>query len=275
MSEQNHGEVNFDLPDTEEEMALDRKSQNQLNKNLLREIPWWAVIIVLIGISFIILVLTNQNYQDTMLVLIKGRPTAKALEGIMLTIRITLVSFAIAVTIGDGIGTVVLLPLGIDLINSIGQALNITALAELSLRNISFEVRAIAALAIGFGAYEAEIFRAGIVSIERGQMEAARSLGMTYIQAMRYVILPQAIRRVLPPLGNDFIALLKDSSLATVLAVPELTQLGRVQRSSTFRVFEVFNSVAFLYLTMTLVLSFLVRMLERRLSSDSRDESIR
>jgi len=308
MSEQNHGEVNFDLPDTEEEMALDRKSQNQLNKNLLREIPWWAVIIVLIGISFIILVLTNQNYQDTMLVLIKGRPTAKALEGIMLTIRITLVSFAIAVTIGlfTGLARVskniilnnvatfyvevirgmplvvlmlyvafVLLPLGIDLINSIGQALNITALAELSLRNISFEVRAIAALAIGFGAYEAEIFRAGIVSIERGQMEAARSLGMTYIQAMRYVILPQAIRRVLPPLGNDFIALLKDSSLATVLAVPELTQLGRVQRSSTFRVFEVFNSVAFLYLTMTLVLSFLVRMLERRLSSDSRDESIR
>jgi polar amino acid transport system permease protein len=274
----------------------------------LRESPWWAVIIVLIGISFIILVLTNQNYQDTMLVLIKGRPTAKALEGIMLTIRITLVSFAIAVTIGlfTGLARVskniilnnvatfyvevirgmplvvlmlyvafVLLPLGIDLINSIGQALNITALAELSLRNISFEVRAIAALAIGFGAYEAEIFRAGIVSIERGQMEAARSLGMTYIQAMRYVILPQAIRRVLPPLGNDFIALLKDSSLATVLAVPELTQLGRVQRSSTFRVFEVFNSVAFLYLTMTLVLSFLVRMLERRLSSDSRDESIR
>ncbi|MGD2026591.1 MAG: amino acid ABC transporter permease, partial [Anaerolineales bacterium] len=121
----------------------------------------------------------------------------------------------------------------------------------------------------------AEIFRAGIQSIERGQMEAARSLGMTYIQSMRYVILPQAIRRVLPPLGNDFIAMLKDSSLATVLAVPELTQLGRVQRSSTFRVFEVFNSVAFLYLTMTLILSFLVRTLERRLSSDTRDEAIR
>ena len=95
------------------------------------------------------------------------------------------------------------------------------------------------------------------------------------MQSMRYIILPQAIRRVLPPLGNDFIAMLKDSSLATVLAVPELTQLGRVQRSSTFRVFEVFNSVAIMYLTMTLVLSFLVRMLERRLSSDIQDERIR
>ena len=169
----------------------------------------------------------------------------------------------------------VILPVIVNLLNGLGEAINLSSLATLELRAISFESRAIAALAIGFGAYEAEIFRAGIVSIERGQMEAARSLGMNYIQAMRYVILPQAIRRVLPPLGNDFIALLKDSSLATVLAVPELTQLGRLQRSSTFRVFEVFNSMAFLYLSMTLVLSFLVRVLERRLSSDSRDEAIR
>jgi polar amino acid transport system permease protein len=94
-------------------------------------------------------------------------------------------------------------------------------------------------------------------------MEAARSLGMSYIQAMRYIILPQAIRRVLPPLGNDFIALLKDSSLVTVLAVNELTQLGRLRRASTFRVLETFNVVAFLYLCMTLVLSAGVRLLER------------
>jgi polar amino acid transport system permease protein len=79
-------------------------------------------------------------------------------------------------------------------------------------------------------------------------MEAARSLGMTYFQAMRLIILPQAIRRVLPPLGNDFIACLKDSSLATVLAVNELTQMGRLRRSSTFRVMETFNVVAFLFL---------------------------
>jgi polar amino acid transport system permease protein len=96
-------------------------------------------------------------------------------------------------------------------------------------------------------------------------MEAARSLGMTYAQAMRHVILPQAIRRVLPPLGNDFIACLKDSSLATVLAVNELTQLGRLRRSSTFRVFETFNVLTFLYLAMTLLLSAAVRWLERRM----------
>jgi len=291
-----------------ENNSMQESKRPRINLSGLREIPWWVVILVLIGVSFLIIVFTNQNYQETMLVLIKGRPTASALEGLLLTVRITLVSFAIAVTIGlfTGLARVsknvilnnlatfyvevirgmpmvvlmlyfafVILPVIVNLLNGLGEAINLSSLATLELRAISFESRAIAALAIGFGAYEAEIFRAGIVSIERGQMEAARSLGMNYIQAMRYVILPQAIRRVLPPLGNDFIALLKDSSLATVLAVPELTQLGRLQRSSTFRVFEVFNSMAFLYLSMTLVLSFLVRVLERRLSSDSRDEAIR
>ncbi|MEJ2011887.1 MAG: amino acid ABC transporter permease [Anaerolineales bacterium] len=127
------------------------------------------------------------------------------------------------------------------------------------------ELRAIVALSIGYGAYEAEVFRAGIQSIGRGQMEAARSLGMTYFQAMRFVILPQAVRRILPPLGNDFIAMLKDSSLATVLAVREITQLGRLRRASTFRVFETFNVVSFLYLAMTLLLSAVVRVLEQRM----------
>jgi ABC-type amino acid transport system permease subunit len=88
---------------------------------------------------------------------------------------------------------------------------------------------------------------------------------MTYFQAMRFIILPQAVRRVLPPLGNDFIACLKDSSLATVLAVNELTQLGRMLRASTFRVLEAFNIMAFLYLSMTLLLSGAVRWLERKM----------
>ena len=118
---------------------------------------------------------------------------------------------------------------------------------------------------MGYGAFEAEVFRAGIQSISKGQMEAAKSLGMNYIQAMRFIILPQAIRRVLPPLGNDFISCLKDSSLATVLAVNELTQLGRLRRASTFRVLETFNVVAFLYLSMTLLLSSFVRWLEKKM----------
>jgi ABC-type amino acid transport system permease subunit len=96
-------------------------------------------------------------------------------------------------------------------------------------------------------------------------MEAARSLGMSYVQAMRLIILPQAIRRILPPLGNDFIALLKDSSLVTVLAVNDLTQLTRLRRSATFRPMEAFYVATFLYLSMTLLLSGVVRFLERRM----------
>jgi polar amino acid transport system permease protein len=123
---------------------------------------------------------------------------------------------------------------------------------------------AIIALAFGYGAYLAEIYRAGIESIPRGQMEAARSLGMSYFHAMRYVILPQAIRVVLPPLGNDFIAMLKDSSLISVIALPEILQQGRLWISRNFRAFEGYNTVAMLYLVMTLLLSLLVRYIERR-----------
>jgi polar amino acid transport system permease protein len=123
---------------------------------------------------------------------------------------------------------------------------------------------AIIALSFGYGAYLAEIYRAGIESIPKGQMEAARSLGMSYFQAMRHVILPQAIRVVLPPLGNDFIAMLKDSSLISVIALPEILQQGRLWISRNFRAFEGYNTVAMLYLVMTLLLSLLVRYIERK-----------
>ena len=130
--------------------------------------------------------------------------------------------------------------------------------------NLSDEQEAVIGLAFGYGAFIAEIFRAGIQSISRGQMEAARSLGMSYPQAMRFVVLPQAVRVVLPPLGNDFIAMLKDSALISVLALPDLLQLGRLYVSRTFRAFEGYNTVAILYLLMTLFLSFMVRVIERR-----------
>ena len=110
----------------------------------------------------------------------------------------------------------------------------------------------------------AEVYRGGIESIEHGQMEAARSLGMSYMQAMRHVILPQAIRRILPPLGNDFISMLKDSSLIAVIALPDLLQMGRLYVSRTFRAFEGYNTVALLYLVMTLFLSLIVRIIERK-----------
>lgn len=134
-------------------------------------------------------------------------------------------------------------------------------IGEIDLRGIP---AATIALAFGYGAYLAEVYRAGIESIPRGQMEAARSVGMNYYQAMRFVILPQAIRVVLPPLGNDFIALLKDTSLISVIALPEILQQGRLWISRNFRAFEGYNTVAMLYLIMTLLLSLFVRYIERR-----------
>jgi polar amino acid transport system permease protein len=139
-------------------------------------------------------------------------------------------------------------------------------LAALTSRNISNMWRAIIALAIAYGAFSAEIFRAGIQSVEKGQMEAARALGMSYFQAMRYVILPQAIRRVLPALGNDFVAMLKDSALVSVLGVRDMTQLNKLYTSSTFNFVQGYMVLAFLYLIMTIMLSRLVRLLETRMS---------
>ncbi|MBW7885715.1 MAG: amino acid ABC transporter permease [Caldilineaceae bacterium] len=123
---------------------------------------------------------------------------------------------------------------------------------------------AIVGLGVGYGAFLSEVFRSGIQSISKGQIEAARSLGMTYTQAMIHVILPQAIRIILPPLGNDLIALLKDSALVAVLAIPDTLQLGRLWISRTFRAIEGYNTVALFYLGMTVMLSLIVGMIERR-----------
>ena len=123
------------------------------------------------------------------------------------------------------------------------------------------------ALAVFAGAYIAEIIRAGIQSIHKGQMEAARSLGMSYYLAMRYIILPQAFKRILPPLAGQFISLIKDSSLVGVIALVELTRAGREIGTSTFNYFEVFFTVAALYLILTFSLSMLVQYLERRFAA--------
>jgi polar amino acid transport system permease protein len=265
------------------------------------DIPWWALILLLLFILVSYAIYTSPNYQDAFLFLI---------DGVRLTIIVTLFSFVIALLLGliAGLGRLsknvvfrtlstlyveivrgipllvqiiyfafVLAPAILGLINGLGNLiLNYLAigpltnlgysLANLHIQNIDMTVRATLGLAFGYGAYEAEVFRAGIESIARGQTEAARSLGMTTGQTMRYVILPQAIRRVLPPFGNDFIAMLKDSSLISVLAVRELTQLGKLNRARTFRTFETWNTVAFLYLILTVSLSLLVKLLERRMA---------
>ncbi len=132
--------------------------------------------------------------------------------------------------------------------------------------NVSRNVAGIGALSLFAGAYVAEIVRAGIQSISKGQMEAARSLGMTVPQAMMDVILPQAFKRILPPLSGTFISLIKDSSLVSVIAITDLTKSGREIITSTFATFEVWLVVAALYLVITSVLSQLVFYMERRLA---------
>jgi polar amino acid transport system permease protein len=186
-------------------------------------------------------------------------------------------------------------PLLINGINSLGEILVLqgvegmgTWMAELNSRTkaclpftggqengLCFElfnntVRVIIGLGVAYGAFSAEIWRAGIESIEKGQMEAARSLGMSYIQAMRYVILPQAVRRVLPALGNDFVAMVKDSSLVSVLGVQDITQLARLYAASTFLFFQTYSILAFIYLVITIMLTRVVRWIERRLRQNRR-----
>jgi len=267
----------------------------------LAQVPWWALIILLLFGLIVYFIFTSATYQDAFTFLVAG---------VRLTVQVSLISFGLALILGliAGLGRVsknvvfytlsslyvevvrgipmlvlliyfayVVTPLALQFLHWLGTAMlqNLAigplmgladSLANLNIQDVDMRVRAIAGLAFAYGAFEAEVFRAGIQSIERGQMEAARSLGMGYFQAMRYVILPQAIRRVLPPLGNDFIAMVKDSSLISVLAVRELTHLGKLNRARTFRTFETWNTVTFLYLCMILLLSLGVKMLERRMA---------
>lgn len=227
------------------------------------------------------------------------------LEGLAMTLGVTAVAYSFAICIGllmglgrvsdnvivnnvasfyveiiRGIPMLVLLmaiafvgvPVAIDALNSLGETLLASgigfgeSLMALTSRNISNTWRAIIALAIGYGAFSAEIFRAGIQSIEKGQIEASRALGMGYFQTMRYIVLPQAVRRVLPALGNDFVAMLKDSALVSVLGVRDMTQLNKLYTASTFNFIQGYIVLAFLYLVMTVVLSRLVRLMERRMS---------
>ncbi len=125
-------------------------------------------------------------------------------------------------------------------------------------------VAAVTACSINSGAYVSEIFRAGIQSIDKGQMEAGRSLGLSWAQTMRYIIMPQAFKAIIPPLGNEFIAMLKDSSLVSVIGFEELTRRGQLIIAKTYASFEIWGTVAVIYLIMTVSISQLVAYLERR-----------
>lgn len=133
--------------------------------------------------------------------------------------------------------------------------------------NLNEFVAGFLAFGINSSAYVSEIIRAGIQSIDRGQMEAARSLGMPYVMAMRFVILPQAFKRVIPPLWNEFISLLKNSSLVATISVEELLRRGQLIATRTFRPMEMYLAVSAIYLVMTLALSQVAVRLERRLGA--------
>ena len=212
-------------------------------------------------------------------------------KGIVMTLKATLLGYGLALLLGLIVGLMLVsrnpfalavaklyveVVRGIPLLVIILYAGFVISPYLRELTNGGVDLRgfpgAVIGLGFGYGAYLAEVFRAGIQSIHRGQTEAARSLGMSYFQAMRYVILPQALRVVLPPLGNDFIAMLKDSSLISVVALPEILQQGRLWVSRTFRAFEGYNTVALFYLVMTLVLSLFVRVVERKTALPGRNE---
>jgi polar amino acid transport system permease protein len=209
-------------------------------------------------------------------------PTPKIRTGIlmigfMLTLKISVTSIFFAIIIGTVVGiaglshepvTRKLSRCYVELIRNTPLLVQIYIIYFFvgSMLRLSAFAAGTAALSIFAGAYVGEIVRAGIQSIHKGQMEAAQSLGMTYGQAMRHIILPQAFKRIIPPLAGQFISLIKDSSLVSVIALADLMFQGQQAVARTYHAFEIYFTVAFLYLVMTFTLSMATRYIERRLA---------
>ncbi len=285
------------IPVLRPESAIRRMSR----RDRLRSFPWWLAGIGLIAVITLITISTQENYRSSFMFI-------KA--GLGVTISTTISAFLAALLLGlvTGLGRISnnlafknLATLYVELIRGVPMLVLIffiafvgvpavtsglqalggvlssaglmgigAALSASSNSEVPMNLRAVIALSITYGAFLAEVFRAGIESIDRGQMEAARSQGMSYGQAMRYIILPQAVRNVLPALGNDFISMLKDSSLVSILAVRDITQMARLHAGATFMFKEAYLTLAVLYLTMTMLLSFVIKLAERRLRKNGR-----
>ena len=243
--------------------------------------PWWWLGATVAILLVLMIVLMSDPYWGIL---------KFVADGVWITILLTVVSFVFILVAGlvGGLGRIAKNPVirfvatlyveivrGIPLlvqliwwyfaapvvIKAIGNAIHFSPMANYRANAIFL---AIVGLVICYGAYMAEIFRAGIQSVPRGQMEAARSLGMNYLQSMRYIILPQAFRVVLPPVGNEFIMLLKDTSLVSVVAVADLTRRGREFMAAHFNPIEVWSLIALLYLIMTLFSARLIAWMEKR-----------
>lgn len=167
-----------------------------------------------------------------------------------------------------------MVPLLVTGINGLGELLGSSsgigeALAGFKSRDFPNVWRGILGLSVGYGAFSAEIVRAGIESVSKGQWEAAKAVGMSRLQTMRFIVLPQALRRMLPAYGNDFVAMIKDSALVATLGVRDMTQSARLHSATTFQFFLTYSLLAFLYLVLTISLTRVVRYVERRSESDS------
>ena len=254
------------------------------------EFPWWLVVAGICGIAIAIVIATNGLYLQVLNIVSRG---------IGITIFVTLTGFFLASALGLVLAVMALsqsviarqsarfyveiirgVPILVLLfyIAFVGAPAFVTAWNWLTIplqrlgvvdamviRDFPLLWRAIMALTIGYSAFIAEVFRAGIQSVDKGQIEAAKALGLTRLQRFRLIVLPQAIRTILPPLGNDFVAMVKDSSLVSVLGVADLTQMGKVYASGSFRFFETYSIVAYVYLILTIGLSLMLRRLERYL----------
>ena len=244
--------------------------------------PWWWLVVLVIVLA-VVLIWTSQEYYSIFRFIIGG---------VGITVEITLTSYVLMLIVGvfgglgrlsknwliKGIASLYVeivrgIPLLVQLIMwyfvfpSIVQKIgDYTGIAYLANWHANAIVMAIIGMTFCYGAYMSEIIRAGIQSIPKGQMEASRSLGMNYVQSMRHIIMPQAIRVVLPPVGNEFVSLLKDSSLVSAVAVADLTRRGQLYMSAHFNPIQTWLLVALIYLIMTLFSSRVVSWLEKKTS---------
>ncbi|VDC30001.1 amino acid ABC transporter permease [Pseudogemmobacter humi] len=251
-----------------------------------KDFPWWLVVLAGLGLWVFAGVLSDAHYRAALSMLARG---------IRITLLVSVVAFLGASVLGLGLAVmslsrrvwlrqiarfyievmrgvpiiVLLLYVAFVLAPGLVAALNWALAAfgqePVSARGFSLLWRAVLALTLAYSAFLAEIFRAGIQAVDRGQTEAAQALGLSPWQRFRFVILPQAFRLILPPLGNDFVAMIKDSSLVAVLGVTDIAQLAKITASTNFRYFETYNVAALLYLTMTVGLSLILRRIEARL----------
>lgn len=208
-----------------------------------------------------------------------GVTAGPLLVGLWVTLQISALSLVFALVLGliAGLGRVSANPAARDMAAIYVELIRGTPLLVQmfivyfflgTVLNLSGFVAGVAALSVFTGAYVAEIVRSGIEGVSKGQMEAARSLGMSHWQAMRHIVLPQALKRSLPALAGQSINLVKDSSLVSIMALTDLTKAGREIVASTFSPFEVWFTVALMYLLLTGALSIFVRRLEKKMAHD-------